>query len=288
MPSTQALRRRIKSVRSTRQITKAMELVSAAKMRRATEATLASRPYVKSARTVLADLLKQPIEGLVHPLLADRPIKNVLAVVIASDRTLAGSYNANVLKKTLTLLRESEDAGQTIEFITLGKQVDRFLNRLDAKIIQSYVFDKESTSSSLLVPISHTMTTGFLGGMYDKVVVVSTDFHSLLTQEANVTQLLPLAGKVDPNHDQREFIYEPNPLSVLNAVLPRLLEAELYQCIQESLASEHASRRMAMKSASDNASDMIDDLTLTYNGIRQSSITRELAEITGGAAALET
>jgi F-type H+-transporting ATPase subunit gamma len=132
------------------------------------------------------------------------------------------------------------------------------------------------------------MTQGFLSSQYDQVVVLYTDFRSMLTQEVRVLQLLPLKGDVESQiEDNRTFLYEPNPLQALNAVLPRLLEAELYQCLQESLASEHAARRVAMKSASDNASDMIDDLNLTYNGIRQSSITRELAEITSGAAALE-
>lgn len=287
MPSTQALRRRIKSVRSTRQITKAMELVSSAKMRRATEATVSSRPYVERAQEVVADLLKQPIEGLSHPLLSDRPVKRILAFVIASDRSLAGSYNVNVAKQAFTLMKDAEAQGQSVDFITMGKKIERFLSRVQASVTQSYAHAATHPTAAHLTSVSTAMTQGFLSGTYDQVMVIYTDFRSLLNQDVKAVQLLPLKSKhTSQVDDNRTFIYEPTPLQALNTILPRLLEAELYQYLQESLASEHASRRMAMKNASDNASDMIDDLTLTYNGIRQSTITRELAEITSGAAAL--
>lgn len=286
MPSTRELRLRIKSVKSTRQITKAMELVSAAKMRRATEATMASRPYVNRAQDILLDIVSQPIEGLVHPLIAERSVKSTLVFAISSDRTLAGSYNANVSKAALEFLKSHE--GQTVHFITMGRQIDRFLNKVKATVVQSYPHTPTQPTSADLVPISNTIAAEFLKGTYDRVVVLYTDFRSSIVQEVTELQLLPLtAPSRQKNHsDEREFSYEPDPLSVLDIILPRLLEAQMYQCLEESLASEHAARRVAMKSASDNAADMIDDLTLTYNGVRQGSITQELAEISGGAAAL--
>lgn len=288
MPSTRELRARIKSVKSTRQITKAMELVAAAKMRRASEATLTSRPYVRRASEVVFDLVRRPVEGVTHPLIADREVKNILVFAIASDRGLAGAYNANLGKATLSLWKEQENLGRSVSFITMGKSIDRLLKKTGANLVQSYPHTPTHPTSADLVPISKYMVDRFMAGEVDQVVVAYTDFASLMTQEVKLKTLLPLKPPApeNPLDDNRQFMYEPSPAVVLEAVLPRLLEAELYQCLQESLASEHASRRMAMKSATDNASDMIDDLTLTYNGVRQGSITQELAEITGGAAAL--
>ncbi len=288
MPSTRELRARIKSVKSTRQITKAMELVAAAKMRKASEATLTSRPYVKRASEVVFDLIKRPVAGVTHPLIADREVKSVLVFAIASDRGLAGAYNANLGKATLSFFKEQEGLGRKVGFLSMGKSIDRLLRKAGVNLIQSYQHTPTHPTTADLVPISKYMVESFLSGKVDQVVVAYTDFRSLLAQDVVLKTVLPL-NPPTPEHpldDNRHFKYEPSPTAVLNAVLPRLLEAELYQCLQESLASEHASRRMAMKSATDNASDMIDDLTLTYNGVRQGSITQELAEITGGAAAL--
>ena len=287
MPSTRELRLRIKSVKSTRQITKAMELVATAKMRKASEATLASRPYVKRAQEVLFDIVRNPVEGLTHPLIADRPVKHTLAFLIASDRGLAGAYDANIGKAVIQLIREQQP-GQELSFITMGRRVERLLRKLNVSMIQSYPHTPTHPTSQDLQPISDFMTEGFLSGKYDRVVVLFTNFTSMMVQEAQHVQLLPLRPPKMSEMvlEDREFLYEPSPLAVLNTVLPRLLEAQLYQALEESLASEFAARRIAMKNATDNASDMIDDLTLTYNGVRQGSITQELAEITGGAAAL--
>lgn len=294
MPSTQDLRRRMRSVKATRQITKAMELVSAAKMRRASEATLASRPYVRRALEVLADLRRKPQEGkkdaedFAHPFLGEREPEHTVVFVISSDRSLAGSYNANLTKQALELLRNETAAGRRVSFITMGRQIERTLAKAGATLLQSYPHTPTHPTAADLLPVTESLSKLFLDGTCDRVHVLYTDFRSLLAQDVKLAQLLPLQGMAKPElEEEREFIYEPNPRAVLDAVLPRLLEVTLYQYLQESLASEHASRRMAMKSASDNASDMIDDLTLTYNGIRQGNITREIAEIVGGASALE-
>jgi F-type H+-transporting ATPase subunit gamma len=265
-----------------------MEMVAAAKMRKASEATLTGRPYVKRAREVVFDLIKRPIEGMSHPLISDRKVTKILVFAIASDRGLAGAYNANLGKAVLSFWKEQEALERATSFLTMGKSIDRLLKKAGGNLIQSYPHTPTHPTPADLVPISKYMVSRFLDGTYDQVVVAYTDFKSLLNQEVVLKTLLPLNPPTPehPSDDRREFTYEPSPTVVLNAVLPRLLEAELYQCLQEALASEHASRRMAMNSATDNASDMIDDLTLTYNSVRQGSITQELAEITGGAAAL--
>lgn len=291
MPSTRELRSRIKSVRSTRQITKAMELVATAKMRRATEATLASRPYVHRVSEVLSDLLRKDsgTNFLTHPLLTRRPVQNILVFAISSDRGLAGSYNTNLVKTALEFVRDQQSAGVKVDFITMGKKLERSLTKTKVNLIQSYPHTPTHPTTADILPISLTLRESFLSGQYDQVMVLYTNFNSMLSQEAILAPLLPLQVQMaETIAEAREFLYEPTPTQVLDIILPRLVEVELYQYLQESLASEHASRRMAMKSASDNASDMIDDLTLTYNGIRQGNITREIAEIVGGAAALES
>jgi F-type H+-transporting ATPase subunit gamma len=265
-----------------------MELVAAAKMRKASEATLTSRPYVRRASEVVFDIIKRPVEEMTHPLIADREVKHVLVFAIASDRGLAGAYNANVGKAILQFLKMQKEAGVEVSFITMGKNSQKMLRKAGVSILQSYPHTPNHPTTTDLVPISSFMIENFLNGRFDEVRVAYTDFKSLLSQEVKLLKLLPLSPHKpeNPLDDTRHFVYEPTVAKVLETVLPRLLEAELYQCLQEALASEHASRRMAMKSATDNASDMIDDLTLTYNGVRQGSITQELAEITGGAAAL--
>lgn len=291
MPSTRDLRRRIKSVRSTRQITKAMELVATAKMRRATEATLASRPYVQRIAEVLTDLLKKANRNdeFNHPLLTKRAVKTTLIFAISSDRGLAGSYNTNLVKTALEFTKQQQAAGAEVAFITMGKKLERTLAKTNLNLVQSYPHTPTHPSTADILPIGQALQEGFLSGKYDQVMVLYTNFTSMLSQEAILAPLLPLQiQNTESITEVRDFLYEPTATQVLDIILPRLVEVELYQYLQESLASEHAARRMAMKSASDNASDMIDDLTLTYNGIRQGNITREIAEIVGGAAALES
>lgn len=294
MPSTLELRRRIKSVKSTRQITKAMELVSAAKMRRASEATLASRPYAQRTWEVLRDLLKGALEDLHHPLIDVRPVSKKLVFLISSDQSLAGAFNTNLVRRATELSKEAKAAHQTIDFIAIGKKGTQSLAKLGENVIQSYQHTSAHPTTADILPMSQFMTQAFLKKEYDEVQVVYTHFYSMLRQEAEVVQLLPLQPPILEKAEEKEasrqpnlFLYEPGVEKVLNYVLPRLVEVQIYQALQESLASEHSARRMAMKNATDNASDMVDDLTLTFNSVRQSNITREIAEITGGAAALE-
>jgi len=291
MPSTRELRRRIKSIRSTKQITKALELVSASKMRRATQATLASRPYAETAWEVLRDLAERPGVSLTHPLLVERPVKKVLVIIISSDSGLAGAYDPSVLRTALKFAKEQKAEGRTIEFIAIGKKAQHSLLGQGYTILQSYPNKNNRPATKDILPISSFAIHSFKEGDYDQVMLISTRFHSILRQETTLEQVLPLrvpehAKKNEKPLAATELTYEPTPETVLETLLPRLVEVQIYQSLLESLASEHSSRRMAMKNATDNASSVIDDLTLTYNGLRQSAITQELAEITSGAATL--
>lgn len=287
MAATRELRHRIKSVRSTRQITKAMELISASKMRRASEATLASRPYASRIDEVINDLLKELPEGFAHPLLEKRPIKKTLVIAIASDRGMAGIYNAAVTKKALVLLKLQEESGRETTFITIGKKIEHSLLQLNQNVVQSYPNFTTHPTSKDTGPIATSIIRAYAAKEYDEVILIYTEFYSMLRQEALLRPLLPLQYQVPKTQKEPgEFLYEPNPAAVLDDLLQREIEVQLFQAVLESIASEHSARRLAMKNATDNATEMISDLTLTYNGLRQSAITQEIAEITGGAAAL--
>ncbi len=288
MASTRELRRHIRSIRATRQVTKAMEMVSSSKMRRAITSTLATRPYAERALAVIADLNAASGE-VTHPLLTSRPVKKVTLVTISSDRGLAGAYDSSITRAAAQFIQERQAEKQHVTLITLGRKSETALSHLGFTAEQSYPHSLSHPDPADTTPISSMLTGRFLNGETDEVYVVWTSFKSALKQETELRKLLPLRNDlpaVTPTH-QTQFLYEPSPEVVLNYILPRLVDAQFYQFLQESLASEHAARRLAMNNASENASSIIDDLQLTYNGVRQSSITQEIAEITGGAAALE-
>jgi F-type H+-transporting ATPase subunit gamma len=285
MASTRELRRRIRSVKSTKQITKAMELVSASKMRRASTATIASRPYATRLHDMVSYVLQDESLTGSHPLLEKREVKKVLIVAIASDRGLAGAYNSTVYKKAIQLQHELKSDGAEVGFITWGKKMATMLHRGHLTVKQTYDNASSTPNPQEVVLLSQYLCTSFQTGTYDQIYMVFTEFHSMLRQEVTELQVLPILSVVGPSKPV-EFLIEPSAPEVLSALLPRVVEVELYQAILESLASEHSARRMAMRNATDNASSMIDDLTLTYNGVRQGAITQELAEITSGAASL--
>lgn len=305
MASTRELRRHIRSVRSTRQITRAMEMVAASKLRQATEATLASRPYALRIAEALQDALIVPDGESLHPLLVARPVQKTVLVVISSDRGLAGAYNGNIVKAALDYIATEQEAGRQVECITFGRKAEQALSRLGVTIIQSYEHSLTHPVAADVLPLARSLEELYETGAYDQVRVLNTHFTSAFRQEPRVSPLLPLtteefrvetAGDAEFTARERRaeqrhehmFLHEPTPQALLEALIPRYLESILYQHLQESLSSEHASRRLAMRNATDNASDILDTLQLTYNSARQSSITQEVAEITSGTIALET
>lgn len=288
MPSQRQLKGRIRSVKNTKQITKAMQMVAASKMRRAQEATKATAPYTQAAREILAHLADQG-ETKDHPLFQEREVKNRLLIVVASDKGLAGAYNSNVSKQYLRELLADNKAGIATKTIAIGRKVTLFAARLkDAEIVGAYDDLPDKLEGYELRAALDSAYNQFVDGQVDAVDVVYTQFGSSVSQVAKTERLLP-AGSVDaPEGDElREALFEPDAETVLSNVVYRLVNAQLFQAFLDARASEHSMRMMAMKNATDNASDLVDDLTLAMNKARQDAITQELAEISGGAEAMK-
>jgi F-type H+-transporting ATPase subunit gamma len=286
MASTITLKRRITSISSTRQITKAMELVSASKLRRAQEYAQRSRDY----RDLAYDLLRKlnamnEVERL--PLFRKRPVKNRLFVVITSNTGLAGAYNANTLKLLTEGLREDRDKKIKSHVITFGSKGAQFVRRVqDVDLLAAYPPLGDRPTANDVRPILNTVIDQYTSEKIDEVRVLFTDFKSNLVQEAQSLQLLP-APLIDVDSDKAPISnFEPDVETVVQEVTTRLIEAQIWQAILESLASEHAMRMVATKNATDNANDLIKDYTLELNTARQAAITQELAEISGGVEAL--
>ncbi len=290
--SGKIIRRRIRSVGNTRKITKAMEMVSASKMRRATERVVSSRPYALVAAETIRHLTAYGQQRL-HPLLMPRQtVKRVVAVLVSSNRGLCGGFNANVAQAGLQLLR-SQEASATISFVTLGKKGRDYIRRRGANVSADWTKADVTTDAKEILPLTRRLVQDFLADKFDAVYLVYTDYVSSLRQVPRVKQLLPFLPEASlPGNgvatmaNETEYIFEPAVEEILDEVIPRLLEVQVYQAVLESEASEHAARMMAMRNASQAAEDMIDELRLAYNLERQAAITRELAEITAGASAL--
>lgn len=311
--SLQHIKQRIKSIRSTSQITKAMELVSAAKMRKAQAQAQASRPYALHGREII-EMLSGRVDRKKHALLANRKVEKIALIVISSDKGLAGSYNTLLTREVAKFIKENQD--KKIDIITVGKKGEKALLSLGFKPTASFADIATHPNFSDIIPIGKIAIDGFIDLIYDQVIVAYTHFHSTIKQEAKVAVLLPIngvspegkSGSQAPQEGEaalprrgREAIedtsfadgrsnllykFEPNQDKVLDFILPRMIETNFYQFLLEAIASEHSARMVAMKNASDNASDIIGDLTLTYNSARQAKITQELLEITGAAEAI--
>ncbi|MEI6481100.1 MAG: ATP synthase F1 subunit gamma [Candidatus Saccharibacteria bacterium] len=288
MASRQQLKQRIGSVKSTKQITKAMELVSASKMRRAQEQAMRSRDYRNIARQILARL-RQLTDVKKHPLYTQRTLGTRLHIVVTSNRGLAGAYNSNVLKRLTLELQQDKEAGVVSKIIVIGKQGARFIVRFeDIEVLAVYESFPDQLTANDIRPLLDTITAQFTEAIVDAVDIIYTDYKTSITQVVTVDRLLPAAYTDEPvEPDLENAVFEPSPEAVLESVTERLIESQLSQAIMESAASEQSMRMMAMKSATDNASDLIEDLTLAYNTARQGAITQELAEITGGAEAIK-
>lgn len=297
MPSTKELRRRIKSIKSTRQITKAMEMVSAAKMRRAQMQALASRTYAGLAWELVSNLASQTHPDLHRLLKVPEKIENVGVVLLTSNRGLIGGFNNNLINIALGVA-----ANTKVEYITLGKKGREGIRKRGAMIAAE--FEKKDITGSIadITPIAKLLVEDFVSGKYDRVAVVYMHFVSTLQQTVKVLDLLPLAkpryslSTINPSAPvghlpstgeiNKEYLFEPSADVVLESFLPRLVEMQVYQALLESNASEHSARMVAMKNASDAAGDLVDELSLEYNQLRQAAITKEISEIVAGRLAI--
>lgn len=288
MANTTTLKRRIMSIKNTRQITKAMELVSASKLRRAQEYAQRSRAYRDLAYDLLTRL-NAMTEVESQPLFAKRPVKTRLYIVVTSNSGLAGAYNANVLKLLAKGLQADRDAKIKSRVITVGSKGAQFVRRLnEADLLAVYPGFSDQPTANDVRPILNTIIEQYKDKAVDDVQVLYTVFKSTVVQQTEALQLLPAQTNPDLGNAPSVAIsnFEPDVETVIDQTATRLIEAQVWQAVLESLASEHAMRMVAMKNATDNAKDLIDDYTLELNTARQTSITQELAEITGGAEAL--
>lgn len=289
MPSTRALKTRIRSVKSTKQITKAMQLVAASKMRRAQDAEKASAPYTRMANEILTYLASQG-ETERHPLFqVKEKVTSRLLIVIATDKGLAGAYDANVLKLYSRQLLDDQANGVKNQTITIGRRANRFASRLkDLKVSAAYQDLPDDPAGAQLRAIVDGAMQRFVNGEVDAVDIIYTEFISSVNQQPVIQRILPAGyDKVEVGENIREAEFEPSAEEVLEAVTYRLVEAQVYHALLTARASEYIMRMLAMKNATDNASDLIDDLTLAMNKARQSAITQELAEISGGVEAMK-
>lgn len=282
MASLRDLRRRIRSVRNTQKITKAMELVAAAKMRRAQERVIASRPYAEEITKVVAELFARDPEYR-HPYLEVREVRRRLVLLVTTDRGLVGALNSNNIRLALREMNQSEAPSSVVTIGRKGRDAMRRLRR-DLVAERSDLGDRPTMADVL--PAIRVAMEQYERGDADQVDLVFAHFASVGRQVATVQRLLPVAVPQQEGELAADFLYEPEPEAVLDALLPRYVESQVYQAVLENVASQQAAQMVAMRNASDNANDLIKDLTLTANKVRQTTITTELMEIVGGAAAL--
>jgi F-type H+-transporting ATPase subunit gamma len=293
VPSLKDIRGRIGSVRNIAQITRAMEMVAASRMKRAQDAILAARPYSDELRDVLSRVAAVVGEEI-DPLLARRPVRRVALVMITTDRGLAGSLNANAIRTSLRWIAErvsarNGDAPVEIEAITIGRKGRDGLRRAGIPIAAHFSQLGDRPAYTDVTPIARLVTEDFLEEKYDEIHVAYSTFISTLTQRPEITQLLPITNPEQAEGQQEandEYLFEPSPAAVLSRLLPHFVAVDLYRAVLENQASEQSARMIAMRNSTDNANELIEDLTLVYNKTRQATITREMIEIASGAEAL--
>lgn len=284
MPGTQEITRRLKSIKNTKKITRAMQMVSAAKMRKAQTATIASRDYASLAFDLVHALGSQTSR---HPLLQEFPLATKVGIiVISTNRGLVGSFNTNLLNAVRKYTTSKPDV--ICELVVMGKKAVQGSKRMQFHVAAE--FHKYDTTIAVeeVYPIASLITEQFKTGQYKEILIVYNHFVSTLTQTPTIKQLLPFSANAKENSNaEPDILLEPDPTVIINQLIPRIIESQLYQAILESDASEHSARMVMMKNATEAAADLISDLTLTYNQLRQNKITTELSEITAGKIALE-
>ncbi len=304
MQSTRTLKRQIQSIKNTSQITKAMEMVAASKMRKSQEAAMRARPYAEAALNILIRV-SESVEPHKHPLLERRNIKNVCLLVVTSDKGLCGGLNSNVLKEAKLVMDKNRAENRNVDIVTVGRKAENYFRKIGNI---SATFDKIGDTVELkeTLPISKLLIDDFTNRKYDKITAIYTNFISTLKQNVRVKDLLPLTRRsleetveeiddlavkeegAEKRNNEVEYKFEPSAEEVLYKLLPNLIETQVFHIILESNASEHSARMVAMKNATDNAKELLHDLQLSYNYLRQQKITQEMSEISAGVAALES
>ena len=287
MPGTKEIRVKIKSVQNTRKITKAMEMVAASKMRKAQDRMRAARPYGEKIRNVAAHISHANPEYR-HPYLVHRDsVKRVGLIVITTDKGLCGALNTNLLRAVLTQYKAWQAEGEEVDVCCIGNKGFGFMQRLGANIVSHSIQIGDRPQMEKLIGAVKVMLDGYAKDRFDRLMIGYTRFLNTMKQEPVLEQLLPLSGeRLGAPETVWDYLYEPEAKAVLDQVMTRYIEAIIFQAVAENMASEQSARMVAMKAASDNARDLIDELTLIYNKNRQAGITKELSEIVGGAAAV--
>ena len=286
MSGAKEIRSKIKSIKNTQKITKAMEMVAASKMRKAHEIMRASRPYAEKMRNVIAHLSQAHAE-IKHPYMIEREIKRVGYIVVTSDRGLCGGLNVNLFKKTINDMKVHHDNGVDIDVVAIGRKAVDYFKRQNANMIAQATQLGDKPSIDSLIGSVKVMLDAFTEGKIDALYLVSNEFVNSMTQNAGIQQLLPVSGSDDTELKHHwDYIYEPDSKEILDGLLMRFVESQVYQGVVENIACEMSARMVAMKSATDNAGDIISNLETVYNKARQAAITQEISEIVAGASAV--
>ena len=286
MAGAKEIRTQITSIKNTQKITKAMEMVAASKMRKAQERMLATRPYAAKIQNVVSHLAHAHPEYR-HPYLIEREAKRVGLIIISTDRGLCGGLNINLFKSVITAMKEWDAAGLEIDLTLIGSKSNAFFKRLGANITATATHLGDAPSIVELIGTVKVMLDSYEAGSIDHLYIVYNEFENTMSQQPVLKQLIPVTGEADEQLDTHwDYIYEPDSKPVMDALMIRYIESLVYQSVVENVACEQAARMVAMKSATDNADDLIDELQLIYNKARQTAITQEISEIVSGAAAV--
>ena len=287
MAGGREIKTKIKSVQNTRKVTRALEMVSASKIRKAQDRMKTSRPYARAMKQVIGHLA-QANTDYQHPFMVERKdVKRVGFIIVSSDRGLAGGLNNNLFRKMLGEIRQWNEKGVEVDVVTIGQKASVYFRRVKVNMLASVSHLGDTPKLDQLIGVIKVMLDAYTEASLDRVFVVYNDFVNTMTQRAAFDQLLPLpAAETQVARHDWDYIYEPDAATVLDHVITRYIESLVYQAVLENIASEHAARMVAMKAASDNANKLIGDLQLVYNKARQAAITQEISEIVGGAAAV--
>ena len=287
MAGGREIKTKIKSVQNTRKVTRALEMVSASKIRKAQDRMKTSRPYARAMKQVIGHLA-QANTDYQHPFMVERKdVKRVGFIIVSSDRGLAGGLNNNLFRKMLGEIRQWNEKGVEVDVVTIGQKASVYFRRVKVNMLASVSHLGDTPKLDQLIGVIKVMLDAYTEASLDRVFVVYNDFVNTMTQRAAFDQLLPLpAAETQVARHDWDYIYEPDAATVLDHVITRYIESLVYQAVMENVASEHAARMVAMKAASDNATKLIGTLNLVYNKARQAAITQEISEIVGGAAAV--